>query len=73
MQPGSAFNAPVLGRQNGDGAMSDNRNERLGPGTYLTPDEAKEFHKIFVTSFLIFTSIAVVAHILVWVWKPWIQ
>ena len=53
--------------------MSDNRNERLGPGTYLTPDEAKEFHKIFVTSFLIFTSIAVVAHILVWVWKTWIQ
>uniref|UniRef100_UPI0035C9B041 light-harvesting antenna LH1, beta subunit n=1 Tax=uncultured Sphingomonas sp. TaxID=158754 RepID=UPI0035C9B041 len=53
--------------------MSDNRDERLGPGTYLTPDEAKEFHKIFMTSFGIFTAVAIVAHILVWMWKPWIH
>jgi len=38
----------------------------------LTPAEAQEFHKIFVTSFLIFTGIAVVAHLLVWMWRPWI-
>jgi len=38
----------------------------------LTDGEAREFHKIFVTSFLIFTAIAVVAHILVWLWRPWI-
>ncbi len=49
--------------------MSD---ERMGPGTYLTPDEAKEFHKLFVSSFLLFTAIAVVAHVLVWMWKPWL-
>lgn len=53
--------------------MSDNRDERLGPGTYLTPDEAKEFHKLFITSFAAFTAIAIVAHILVWMWKPWIH
>ncbi len=31
----------------------------------LTEPEAKEFHAIFLTSFIIFTAIAVVAHILV--------
>ena len=38
----------------------------------LTEPEAKEFHAIFLTSFLIFTAIAVVAHILVWLWRPWL-
>ena len=38
----------------------------------LSEPEAKEFHKIFVTSFLAFTAIAVVAHILVWEWRPWL-
>jgi light-harvesting complex 1 beta chain len=73
MQPGSASDAPVLGRQNGDAAMSDKRDERFGPGTYLTPEEAKEFHKLFITSFALFTAVAIVAHILVWMWRPWIH
>lgn len=38
----------------------------------LTDEEAKEFHSIFVSSFLAFTAIAVVAHILVWMWRPWL-
>jgi light-harvesting complex 1 beta chain len=38
----------------------------------LTEEEAKEFHKIFVSSFLGFTAIAVIAHILVWSWRPWL-
>jgi len=38
----------------------------------LSDAEAKEFHSLFVTSFLVFTAIAVVAHILVWMWRPWI-
>ena len=50
--------------------MSD---ERLGPGTYLTEAEAKEFHKLFITSFLVFTLVAVIAHFLVWSWKPWLR
>jgi light-harvesting complex 1 beta chain len=49
--------------------MSDN--DRFGPGAYLTPEEAKEFHKMFVSSFITFTIIAIVAHILVWMWRPW--
>ena len=38
----------------------------------LTEAEAREFHSIFMTSFVIFTAIAVVAHILVWMWRPWL-
>ena len=37
----------------------------------LTEREAKEFHGIFVTSFVLFTLVAIVAHILVWMWRPW--
>ncbi|MEM8825932.1 MAG: light-harvesting antenna LH1, beta subunit [Pseudomonadota bacterium] len=46
-------------------------NDRFGPGAYLTPEEAKEFHKIFVSSFIGFTIIAIIAHVLVWLWRPW--
>lgn len=38
----------------------------------LTEGEAQEFHKIFVTSFIIFTVIAIIAHFLVWQWRPWL-
>jgi light-harvesting complex 1 beta chain len=34
-------------------------------------DEAQEFHRYFVQGFVIFTGIAVVAHILAWMWRPW--
>jgi light-harvesting complex 1 beta chain len=38
----------------------------------LTENEAREFHKIFISSFLTFTVIAIVAHFLVWQWRPWL-
>ncbi len=38
----------------------------------LSDGEAKEFHEIFVRSFVLFTAIATVAHILVWAWRPWL-
>lgn len=38
----------------------------------LTEDEARGFHRMFVISFLAFLGIAIVAHILVWQWRPWI-
>jgi len=43
-----------------------------GSPSGLSEAEAKEFHKIFVTSFLIFTAIAVGAHVLAWMWRPWL-
>ncbi len=38
----------------------------------LSEAEAKECHSIFITSFFLFTAIAVVAHILAWMWRPWL-
>jgi light-harvesting complex 1 beta chain len=38
----------------------------------LTEPQAREFHRAFVTSFLVFLVIAIVAHFLVWQWRPWI-
>jgi light-harvesting complex 1 beta chain len=46
--------------------------ERSGSLSGLTEAEAKEFHGVFMTSFIIFTVIAIVAHILAWQWRPWL-
>ena len=46
--------------------------ERSGSLSGLTETEAKEFHGIFVTSFIIFTVIAIVAHFLDWQWRHWL-
>ena len=45
---------------------------RQGSLSGLTEQEAKEFHGIFMTSFIIFTLIAIVAHFLAWQWRPWL-
>ena len=37
----------------------------------LSDGEAKEFNRIFVISFIVFTGIAIVAHLLAWLWRPW--
>lgn len=38
----------------------------------LTEKEAQEFHKIFMASFIGFTVVAIIAHFLVWQWRPWL-
>lgn len=38
----------------------------------LSEGEAQEFHKFYIQGMMIFTVIAVVAHFLVWMWRPWI-
>ena len=45
---------------------------RTGSTSGLTDTEAREFHSIFMTSFIVFTLIAIVAHVLVWLWRPWL-
>jgi light-harvesting complex 1 beta chain len=45
---------------------------RTGSLTGLTDAEAKEFHAAYVQGFIAFTAVAVVAHILVWIWRPWL-
>ncbi len=41
------------------------------PASGLTPEEAKEFHRLFITSFILFVIIALAAHYLAWEWRPW--
>lgn len=45
-----------------------------GPGgtSGLTEAEAKEFHGIFIKSFIAFTVVAIIAHFLAWQWRPWL-
>jgi light-harvesting complex 1 beta chain len=48
------------------------RDLNTGSLSGLTEAEAKEFHRIFMGSFIAFTVIAIIAHILVWNWRPWL-
>lgn len=52
--------------------MASDTVDRAETASGLTPNEAQEFHKAFVMSFIGFTLIAIVAHILVWTWRPWV-
>lgn len=45
--------------------------ERRESLTGLTDEEAREFHGFFMTSFIGFTVVAIIAHFLVWQWRPW--
>jgi len=49
--------------------MVDNAENSLSG---MTDDEAKEFHSLFMTGFMVFTAVAVIAHILAWMWMPWL-
>ena len=42
-----------------------------GSVTGLSSGEAKAFHQYFMLGFIVFTVIAIVAHFLVWQWRPW--
>jgi light-harvesting complex 1 beta chain len=48
--------------------MADRERESL---TGLTDQEAREFHSFFMQGFIGFTIIAIIAHFLVWMWRPW--
>ncbi len=50
--------------------MADERKDVSLSG--LTEGEAKEFHNIFVGSFIVFVLVAIIAHFLVWQWRPWL-
>jgi light-harvesting complex 1 beta chain len=51
---------------------SKNMAEEKGSLSGLSDQEAKEFNAIFVSSFIGFTTVAVIAHILAWMWRPWL-
>ena len=45
--------------------------ETTGSISGLTDEEAQEFHTFYMQGLVGFTAIAVIAHILVWAWRPW--
>ncbi|MCW2316032.1 light-harvesting complex 1 beta chain [Rhodoblastus acidophilus] len=48
--------------------MAEDRSSLSG----VSDAEAKEFHALFVSSFMGFMVVAVLAHVLAWAWRPWI-
>ena len=38
----------------------------------MSDEEAQEFHAYYMQGLVGFTAIAVIAHALVWAWRPWI-
>ena len=43
-----------------------------GSMTGLSSAEAREFHRIFMKSAILFTGWAFAAHVLVHLWRPWL-
>ncbi|MFN0005737.1 MAG: light-harvesting antenna LH1, beta subunit [Burkholderiaceae bacterium] len=37
----------------------------------LTDEEAQEFHAFWIQGTVAFAAVAVLAHVLVWAWRPW--
>ena len=52
--------------------MAVGNDDKAGSLSGLTESEAKEFHGLFVTSFIAFVVVAIIAHFLVWQWRPWL-
>lgn len=48
--------------------MADERSSPSG----LTASEAQAFHGFFMMSTIVYTVIALIAHILVWQWRSWL-
>jgi light-harvesting complex 1 beta chain len=60
------------GRKASTEVLSMAEEKRTGSLSGLTEDEAKEFHRLFMTSFIIFLVVAIIAHFLAWQWRPWL-
>ena len=60
------------GRKAKHGECNMAADNRGGTISGLTDQQAREFHGAFMTGFIIFTVIAIIAHFLVWNWRPWL-
>lgn len=49
--------------------MADGENS--GSLSGFTEQEAQEFHKYFMQGTLYFVGATLIAHILIWLWRPW--
>jgi light-harvesting complex 1 beta chain len=61
----------VDGRRSG-GPRNEEKRMAEKSMTGLTEEEAQEFHQIFMSSFTGFVGVATLAHVLAWLWRPWL-
>jgi light-harvesting complex 1 beta chain len=40
--------------------------------TGLTDEQAQELHSVYMSGLWLFTAVAVVAHLAVYIWRPWL-
>ena len=40
--------------------------------TGLTDDQAQELHSVYMSGLILFTTVAIIAHIAVYIWRPWL-
>ncbi len=45
--------------------------ERKGSLSGLTQEEAKAFHNAMIQGTGMFIGVSLIAHILIWIWRPW--
>jgi light-harvesting complex 1 beta chain len=57
-----------IGKEFAEASMADANVSMSG----LTEREAQEFHAIFLRSFIGFVVVALIAHVLAWIWRPWL-
>jgi light-harvesting complex 1 beta chain len=39
--------------------------------TGLTDEQAQELHSVYTSGLYLFTTVAIVAHLAVFIWRPW--
>lgn len=39
--------------------------------TGLTDEEAQELHAVYLSGLWLFTAVAIIAHLAVFIWRPW--
>lgn len=40
--------------------------------TGLTDEQAQELHSVYMSGLWLFTAVAIVAHLAVYIWRPWL-
>jgi light-harvesting complex 1 beta chain len=40
--------------------------------TGLTDEQAQELHSVYLSGLYLFSAVAVVAHLAVFIWRPWL-
>lgn len=60
----------------GTAAQSDNPEDSMADKsdlsfTGLTDEQAQELHSVYMSGLWLFSAVAIVAHLAVFIWRPW--